>query len=244
MRRVHNPKPPKGGTETIRVFSFEDTDPANLQTAAHDVIVTAYAAVHCMEESLWERCHELDDFNDPNIRPLRDAVSERQKALSALYMERYSDRVLTIMISGNPRDGAEIDGEEVSNYTVEDAIRGRLGTDGIDYDSESGWFVIYCTEGRRDEILADIAANHPYMDVHADTNASVDDGDAKPPMISSWSSSAKWLKDRNLTTVIDIPDPQPKEGAALTELLDEARQTLIKTGYPLRDAIALLLERS
>ncbi len=235
MNRVFNPSGIKRDT---KIMEWRDTNPANLETAAHDVIVTAYAALHCMEASLWQHCHDLDAFDDDNIRPVRKEVEARLKAMGELYQSRFPSFVRTVWIHGNPNDN---DGEypEVSNYDVEDDIRKALGTDGISYDSESGWFVMYCTEGRKAEVADYIARNHPYMEVEFDTN----DEDVKPPMLGSWTVAADWLAERDMSATIVLPEPTPKTGEELRDLLDAAETALTKTGMSLEDATALLLGR-
>lgn len=219
-----------------RTMTWRDTNPLNLTTAAHDVIVTAYAAVSCMDEMLYTHTARLDAWDDDNIRPVRKEVDERLKALAALYYERFGTKCLDQWLYGNPNDN---DGQypEVSNYDVEDDLRKNLGTDGISYDSESGWFVLHCTTARRDEVVAYLQKNHPYMEFEVDKEELED---IRPPMITSWTVAAIWMKERNLTATIVLPTPEPKTGRELDELLDDARSALLRTGLTLKEAVKLL----
>ncbi len=233
MNRAYNPVL----KNSAKVMEWKDVSPANLETAAHDVIVTAFAALHCMEAVLWEHCHALDGFNDDNIRPVTKQVTERLKAMGDLYQRRFPEKVRNVWIHGNPNDN---DGQypEVSNYDVEDDLRKNLGDDDtVSYDSESGWFVMYCTESRKDEVMEYIAKNHPYMEVEAEMDT---DNDVKPPMLGSWTIAADWLAERNITATIVLPEPTPKTGKELEGLLETARTALLKTGMPLKEAVKLL----
>ena len=216
--------------------NFDSTNPESIETAAHDVIVTAYAVAHVIEGLLWEK-RQTFDFQNPALEAEQERISARITALRELYRTRYGWKCLSRWLHGNPNDS---DGADVSNYDVEDDVKAALGTDGISYDSESGWFVIHMTPTREAEVVAYLREHHPYMDFEVDDEEDVSVG---PPMVTSWTSSQHWLAERGFVVSYTAPEPTPVTGKPLIAILDEAEAVLERTGMSLEDATALLVGR-
>ena len=217
-----------------KTISFDQTDPKNLRTAAHDVIVTAFAAVHAMDSAVWHVRDKYDAWEDEALKAEARKLDERQTALGALYLERFLDKCLVVKFRGNSKADA-------SNYEVEDAMKEKFGTDGIMYDSESSWFFVDTTKGRREEVSKYLNARGD-MDFMVTVEDDLDDElvDIKPPMIVNWNSSTKWLAEREITIDYTVPAISAKPEAEIAELLKQAEAILTKTGLSRIDAIEKL----
>ena len=213
---------------------FDSTNPESLETAAHDVIVTAYAVAYRMEAMLWEVANKFDAWDDENLSAARNRVQERVTALATLYHTRFAWKMHTVSFRGNFRRDYE---GNLGNYDVDDALRTEFG-DAVSCDSESGWFCVDATPVKADEVATYIRTNYPDMEFEMDHE---DDPESfRVPAIYNWTVAKHWLAERDIEVDIEIPAPAPKTGKELEALLKTARAALEKTGLSMEEAKALL----
>lgn len=219
-------------------INFEDTHPGILVHVPHDDVVDAYAAVYQMSSKLWHLRSDLNAWEDPALKAEAERLDDRLKNIGWMYRSRFPEKCYLVEFRGNPDYDSMDPGTDVDNYTVQDNMRKHLGTEGIAYDSELGWFVVDTTEGRADEVEAFLKKNHPYM--RFSRTAKTDPEEIRPPMMTNWSSAKTWLNSRGLKIAYVLPKPTPKTGKELDDILKEARTVLARTGMPLKAAIKLL----
>lgn len=216
-------------------FDTVDLDGDKLQDMNLNQLVLMYAIFYVMEADLWDFANKYDAFDDKNYRERREEVEECLGLIRTVYIGLFPENCLNWGFRGCLNTNAP---DNVSHYDIEEEIREKFGTDGIQMDSESSWFYVNTTELRKNEVEAFLKEKWgDYLDFTVDTH----DFEGIPE-VSNWSHARNIVKKAKVEVTIKMPELSAKPEEEISDLVSQASIALQKTGLTPYQAIGLLAD--